>query len=84
METTVKFGFKQIFKPTPEGAKLVARGILYAVAIIVFIMQTVTEIPQPIKDAVSRYAVYVVSITHFVCRMFGVDVDQPGVYKMKY
>lgn len=73
----VKFGFGQLLKSTPEFAKLAFRFILYFATIITFVVQTISEIPQPIKDMVSRYALEVVTIVHFLSKMFGVDVEQP-------
>lgn len=73
----VKFGFSQLFKRTPEFAKLLFRIILYITAIIMFLMNLVTEIPEPIKTVVNKYCIYFITTVHFLSKMFGIEVKEP-------
>lgn len=75
--TTVKFGFGQIPKTTPEFAKWAFRGILYGATILNVIILTFSDIPDSVKIIVGKYSLEVVTFVHILSKMFGLDVEGP-------
>lgn len=72
----IKFGLNQLQNATPAVATWVFRIVLYAVTISSIICNTVSEIPQPLKDLINHYGLEAVALVHLLSRFFGVDVSQ--------
>lgn len=73
----VKFGFSQLFKPTPEFAKLAFRFVLYLMAVVVAVLNIFSEIPPDLKGKISAWALEIVTFTHFLSKLFGIQVEEP-------
>ncbi len=75
MNEKIKFGFGQIFKTTPDAAKWCFRVVLYIASGLVLIVNTITEIPEPFKLAITKYSMYAVTFVHGFSKMFGISYD---------
>lgn len=77
----LKFGFGQLFKPTPETAKLVFRFVLYASSVIVAVLTIFGDkIDIQTKQLISWWALNIVTFVHFLSKLFGVEVQDPQTY----
>lgn len=76
-DANVKFGFGQLFKPTPDIARNIFRVVLYAAAIANLFLDVVVEIPAPARLIIGKYSVYAVTLTHAISKMFGIDITSP-------
>lgn len=75
-ETITKFGLGQIGKTTPIWAKNVFRIVLYVATALTLVTQIITEIPEDVKIAISRYSIEAVALVHALTKLFGVDLDE--------
>ncbi len=72
----VKFGLGQLQNATPKFATYIFRAVLYTAFIGNTVCLMISEIPQPIKDAIAKYSVEAIGITHVLSKLFGVDISK--------
>lgn len=72
----IKFGLGQIKNATPQVANWIFRITLYAVTASAIICNTVTEIPQGMKELINHYGLEAVALVHALSRLFGIDVSK--------
>lgn len=70
----VKFGWKQLFKPTPQIAKNIFRVVLYAAALTNIFLMVIDEIPPHVEAIVGKYSIYAVTLVHMISKLFGIDI----------
>jgi len=75
-ETKTKFGIGQIGNTTPIWAKNAFRVALYVATALVLVTQTITEIPEPIKVSIAKYALEAITLIHALTKLFGVQLDE--------
>jgi hypothetical protein len=74
----VKFGFGQIFKPSPQWAKNVFRTVLYTSAVVGILSGIITEVPPTVKVIVLKYSLEATAAVHALSKLFGIDItDDP-------
>ncbi len=77
----VKFGLGQIKNPTPKWATNVFRIVLYAAAVAGIIIGSISEIPDPVKVVILKYAAEVTLAVHALTKLFGIVIDDDPTSK---
>jgi hypothetical protein len=74
----VKFGTDQLSNPTPTGAKMVFRIILWIAAMWALAAPSLTEIPKETLDVINRYLIIAVALVNGTIQFFGWDYPTGG------
>lgn len=72
-----RFGFKQLFNPTPENAKKWFKHFFVITSVIALFLQCFPHIPQHIRDIVNQWVVSSNTFVFGLTRMFGIEMDGP-------
>lgn len=77
---TIAIGWKYLFKPTPQMAKVVFRFALYAATILIIALKVFHGVPEEIRHELNEYALETVAFIHLVTKFFGVKNSEiePG------
>lgn len=68
-------GWAAIRMPTPAILTNIFRVLLYAAAIISFCLPLFPEIPETMALKIGNWALRIVTIIHFISKMFGIDIN---------
>lgn len=77
---TVKFGFGQLSKRTPEIARLAFRMFFYCTSTIVLFITVFTEVPTDVKELLLKATTFGNLAAHALSRMFGVTEEATDFY----
>lgn len=71
----VKFGFAQIFNPTPQTATNIFRFFLYLGALNAIVVGGISEIPDHVKVIILKYTAEGVTLIHAITKLFGITIS---------
>lgn len=74
----MKFGFYQIFHPTPYQLKKVFTTFFATTSIIALALQCFPQIPQHANDVINQWVVSSNAFVFGITRMFGINAKPPG------
>jgi hypothetical protein len=73
MEQTTKFGLGQLSNPTPRGAKVVFRIILYVSALWAVAAPMITELSPATLAIINKYLILSNALVNVTIKFFGLD-----------
>lgn len=70
-----KDGYAAVKMPTPAVLTNIFRILLYAATIVSFCLPLFPEVPEHMALTIGNWSLRVVTIVHFISKMFGVDIN---------
>lgn len=70
-----KFGFAQLFNPTPENAKKWFKQFFVITSVIALALQCFPQIPQHLIDVVNQWVISGNTFVFGLTRLFGIQVE---------
>lgn len=74
--TEIKFGLKQVNKPTPPAVTNIFRIVLYTVFVLNLATMTFSDIPANIADVVDKWSAEVIVFAHGLSKFFGLNLEK--------